>query len=110
MTNISPMALIMFASSVLFQVIGVLILPLTKGYTAPVPAVLCAGSFMIGTFLLARFLYSGVNLSLAIPLVTTAIPLCSVVAGIYLYGEAASPGKVVALLAACLMIGVASVL
>jgi multidrug transporter EmrE-like cation transporter len=100
--------LALFAGSVLFQLLGVALLPLTKGVTESLPSIAVAVSFLIGIGLMARLSAIGVNLSSLVPLISTVIPLCSVLIGLFVYGETASWARVTTLIVACALIGVAS--
>lgn len=108
MPNLSPVLFAMFLGSAVFQVLGIALLPATKGLTQIMPTIGAAACFIIGVGLMARLNHSGVNLSLLIPLMATAIPLCTALIGVFAYGESASLLKVGMLVVACLIIGAAS--
>lgn len=100
----------MLLASVGFQVLGLSLLPLTKGFTNPVATLVSAARFVIGLGLLARLTHDGVDLGLLVPLTSTLIPLCAIAVGVLFYGEAASLAKLGLLLAACALIGLASII
>jgi multidrug transporter EmrE-like cation transporter len=99
---------IIFISSVGFQLLAISMLPLTEGLTKPIPTSVGALGFLIGMGLLARLVNSGVTLSTVIPLMSTAVPIASIAMGVLFFGDSASALKIVALVAACVLIGLAS--
>lgn len=110
MAGFTPTVLLMFFGSIGFQVLGISLLPITKGFTQPLPSFFAASGFALGIFLLARVANTGVNLSTLIPLMSTLIPLCSVGIGVLVYGESASLLQIAMLVFACGLIGTASAL
>ena len=108
MSNLSISTVLIFAASVVFQLFGLVMLPLTKGFTEPVPTIGAAVGFLLGIGLLARLINSGANLSMLIPLLAAIVPLVTIAFGFLVYGELASTLKVVLLVSACILIGVAS--
>jgi multidrug transporter EmrE-like cation transporter len=100
--------IITFTISVAAQLLGTAMLPLTQGLTRPVPTLVGALGFLIGTGLMARLVNSGVNLSVLVPLVSAAVPLSSIAMGVLLFGDTPSVPKLALLLAACGLIGFAS--
>lgn len=100
----------MLLGSVAVQVAGVFLMPMNKGFTAPIPTLGTFACFGTGVFLLSRALHSGANLSIALPLVSAAIPLFAVFVGIFIFGDSASLARIGLLVAACVAIGVASYL
>jgi multidrug transporter EmrE-like cation transporter len=100
--------IITFTISVAAQLLGTAMLPLTQGLTRPVPTLVGALGFLIGTGLMARLVNSGVNLSVLVPLVSAAVPLASIAMGVLLFGDTPSVPKLALLLAACGLIGFAS--
>jgi multidrug transporter EmrE-like cation transporter len=102
--------LALFAGSVTFQLIGVYLLPISKGLTQPAPTAGLAACFLIGVGLMARLTWSGVNVSVLVPLISTVVPLCSVVIGVACFGDSASWARVGMLVTACVLIGSSSLL
>jgi multidrug transporter EmrE-like cation transporter len=100
--------IITFTISVAAQLLGTAMLPLTQGLTRPVPTLIGALGFLIGTGLMARLVNSGVNLSVLVPLVSAAVPLASIAMGVLLFGDTPSVPKLALLLAACGLIGFAT--
>ncbi len=100
--------IITFTISVAAQLLGTAMLPLTQGLTRPVPTLVGALGFLIGTGLMARLVNSGVNLSVLVPLVSAAVPLASIAMGVLLFGDTPSVPKLALLLAACGLIGFAT--
>jgi multidrug transporter EmrE-like cation transporter len=100
--------IITFTISVAAQLLGTAMLPLTQGLTRPVPTLIGALGFLIGTGLMARLVNSGVNLSVLVPLVSAAVPLASIAMGVLLFGDSPSVPKLALLLAACGLIGFAT--
>ena len=108
MITLTPTIIMMLAASVVFQVIGLSLMPLTKGVTQLAPSIACALAFMAGLGLMARLLNSGVNLGILLPFMAAVVPLCAIAVGILFYGESASMVKLSLLVSACLVIGFAS--
>jgi len=109
MQGLSLSTIAMFSASVILQVIGISIMPMTKGLTELGYTIAFAACYVVAIGLLARITHAGVNISLLIPLVTAVIPLCAVAVGIFVYGDPASPVRVALLVGACLMAGAAGV-
>ena len=108
MVTLTPTIIAMLAASVVFQVIGLSLMPLTKGLTEWVPSIGCGIAFLAGLGLMARLLNSGINLGILLPFMAAIVPLCAIAVGIMFYGESASLIKLSLLVSACLVIGFAS--
>lgn len=108
MVTLTPTIIAMLAASVVFQVIGLSLMPLTKGLTELVPSIGCGIAFLAGLGLMARLLNSGINLGILLPFMAAIVPLCAIAVGIIFYGESASLIKLSLLVSACLVIGFAS--
>ena len=100
--------ILMFLGSIVFQVFALSLLPITQGFTKVAPTVGCMAAFIGGIGLLARIIVSGVPLSILIPVTAAVVPLGVVVVGVAIYGEPASLMRIVTLISACGLIGVAS--
>lgn len=90
------------------QLIGVGLLPKTNGYTHPGYSIAQLTLFAISFAAMARLLKSGAQLGILIPLLSTAMPLASVMIGIAFYHESASWPRVAMLVAAVVLVGFAS--
>ena len=108
MITLTPAIIAMLAASVVFQVIGLSLMPLTKGLTELVPSIGCGIAFLAGLGLMARLLNSGINLGILLPFMAAIVPLCAIAVGIMFYGESASLTKLSLLVSACLVVGFAS--
>lgn len=108
MSIFTPAVIITLLLSTATQVAGALLIPQTKGLTALWPTVGMFLGFGIGIGLLARVVHSGVNLSIALPLVAAALPLSSILVGAAFLGESASPLRILLLVSACALVLVAS--
>lgn len=108
MGAISPAIAMLVALSAAAQVLGIYLLPMTKGLTAPLPTIGAALAFMFGIGLMARIAHAGVNLSLLVPVLSATVPLGAIAVSILAYGEAASLAKIGMLVVACILIGVAN--
>ena len=97
-----------FLFSVLAQIAGISLIPKTEGFTKPLVTVACCALFVLGVGALARLSQRGVELGILIPIMAATIPLLTIVMGIVLYQESASPLKLSLLGAACMLIGVAA--
>jgi small multidrug resistance pump len=105
---ISLQTIAIFCTSIIFQVTALLLMPLSRGFTAWLPTAGCLALFAVGLGLLARLAHSGIELGTLIPLSSASVPLATMILAIFLYGESPSPLKVALLLGACALIGVAS--
>jgi multidrug transporter EmrE-like cation transporter len=97
-----------FFVSVTLQLITVLLLPATNAYTNLRPTLAVLVSINVAIWLYARMIASGVQLSVLIPIASAVIPIAVIAAGIYIYNEPAPVLKIVLLLSASILIGVAS--
>lgn len=108
MRDISLQTIFLFLGATVFQLIGVLLLPATKGMTQLLPTLGVALGYAIGVTCMSRMIVSGIDLSLLIPLITVTIILSAVAAGVIFYGDSASTLKIGMLVVAASLIGVAS--
>lgn len=108
MAALTPSILMMFAVSIVFQVIGISLLPATKGVTAIIPSLGCGISFLVGLGMMARLTNSGINLNILIPFMAATVPIFVIAVSILVYGESVSITKISLLVSACLVIGFAS--
>src|SRR5579863_4729730 len=99
---------LLFAASVAFQLLAMVLLPRTRGFTAPLPTLGCAALFVCGIWMIARMYQSGAKLGIMSPLLAAIIPLGVIAVGIFLYHESASPLRITLLVAACGLIGAAA--
>ncbi len=108
MAAVSPLIVGLVFLSALAQVLGLTMMPASKGLTQFWPTVGLALGFVVGIGILARIPHMGVNLSLLIPFVAALVPLGAVAVGVLLYGEPASFAKIGILVTACVLVGVAN--
>ena len=99
---------VLFAASVAFQLLAMVLLPRTRGFTVPLPTIGCAALFVCGIWMIARMYQSGAKLGIMSPLLAAVIPLGVIAIGVLLYHESASPLRVGMLVAACALIGAAA--
>lgn len=92
------------------QLAGLLLIPRTAGFTKPVPAMLCSVCLIVSAGGLAQLSRKGIDFGILFPLMSAGMQLCMVLAGIFLYGESASPLRFLLLLCACVCIGWAAAL
>jgi multidrug transporter EmrE-like cation transporter len=105
---LSPATILLLLASVACQVVGLILLPVTRGFTAPLPTLGSIAGFVVGLGLLARMSHKGVDIGVIVPLTSTLIPLCVIAAGVLVYGESASITKISLLIVACCLIGLAA--
>jgi multidrug transporter EmrE-like cation transporter len=105
MTTLTPSIIALVATSVVCQVIGASLMPMTKGLTEIIPTLGFAIAFAIGLGIMARLINNGINLSALLPFM---VPLCAIAVGVFVYGESASALKISLLIFSCLTIGFAS--
>jgi multidrug transporter EmrE-like cation transporter len=98
----------LFFAAVGFQLVAVVFLPRTRGFTNPLPTIACAAFFVCGIWMVARMYYGGAKLGIMMPLLAAVIPLGIIVIGVSMYGESASVLKVALLVGACGLIGAAA--
>jgi multidrug transporter EmrE-like cation transporter len=108
MSNIAPRVYALFVASVLFQLLAMVLLPRTRGFTVPLPTFGCAALFVAGIWMIARMYHGGAKLGIMSPLLAAVIPLGVIAIGIFIYGESTSPLRVALLVGACALIGVAA--
>ena len=108
MTTSPIVNLVSFIISVILQAIMAMVLPSTKEYTSLWPTLTVIACINVAIWLLARIVASGVQLSLLVPITAAAVPLAVIVGSIVIYHEPAPALKVVLLVFASLLIGVAS--
>jgi small multidrug resistance pump len=107
---ISPGIAALVGLSAAAQVLGLFLLPQTRGLTEAIPTMAAAASFLFAIALMSRIAHADVNLSLFVPLLSAIVPLGAVAIGIFVYGESASMAKIGALILACVLIGMSSIL
>jgi multidrug transporter EmrE-like cation transporter len=107
MISVSPSLLLLITGSMISQLIGIFLMPLTKGLTEPLPTLGAAIAFLVGLGLMARMSGLGMNLSVLIPLNAALVPLGAVAIGVMVYGDSASMSKIAMLVAACGLVGLA---
>jgi multidrug transporter EmrE-like cation transporter len=100
----------MIVVSVVSQICGLFLIPMTKGFTEPLPTLGVSVAFVFAIGLMARVAHSGVNLSILAPMFSAIVPLAGIIIGMMVYHEAVSPAKLGALVTACALIGVANLL
>jgi len=108
MATLTPSIIALVATSVVCQVIGASLMPMTKGLTEVIPTLGFAIAFAIGLSIMARLINSGINLSALLPFMAAVVPLCAIAVGVLVYGESASALKISLLIVSCLTIGFAS--
>jgi small multidrug resistance pump len=108
--KISLPSVLIFTGSILIQILGVSLWPLTKGFTKVLPTIIVCVAQIIGLWLFNRVIVSGVELSLLVPFAAATFPLVLVLIGIFIYKEKASLLKIFTLIGACVLIAVANFL
>ena len=108
MITLTPSIIALVATSVVCQVIGASLMPMTKGLTEIIPTLGFAIAFAIGLGIMARLINNGINLSALLPFMAAVVPLCAIAVGVFVYGESASTIKISLLIFSCLTIGFAS--
>jgi multidrug transporter EmrE-like cation transporter len=108
MLGVSVEALVSFVIILATQLVGVALLPKTNGYTNIGFSAAQIAMFAISFAVMARLIKNGVHLGILIPLLSTAMPLASVLIGILFFKETASLPRVAMLIVACVLVGLAS--
>ena len=96
------------AASVAAQIFAIGLLPRTLGFSQPLPTIGCIAAFILSFWIVATLLQSGANLGVLVPFMSALVPLGSVVVAIAVYGETSSLPKVLLLVTACGLVGIAS--
>ncbi len=110
MSAFSVPIILMVAGSIATQVVGVMVIPHTKGLTAPSTTIGMFLYFMVGVGLTARLVHTGINVSTVLPLVASVVPLASIVIGATLFEESASSLKIALVVGGCVIVLAASYL
>jgi len=82
MITLTPSIIALVATSVICQVIGASLMPMTKGLTEIIPTIGFGIAFTAGLGIMARLIHSGINLSALLPFMAAVVPLCAIVVGI----------------------------
>jgi multidrug transporter EmrE-like cation transporter len=106
--NVPMTVLLHFFGSVGFQLLAVMLLPQTRGFTRLLPTLGCAALFVCGIWMVARMYENGAKLGIVMPLLAAVIPVGIIGIGVFMYGESASVLKILLLLTACGLIGAAA--
>jgi len=102
--------ILMFLGSAVLQLIGLISLPMTKGFTEPGATLVCILAFVSGLYLMASLIHRGADLEILVPFLSSVIPLCALMVGVFYYGQSISFAKLGSLVLACMLVGVAAVL
>jgi multidrug transporter EmrE-like cation transporter len=105
-TSLQSMSL--FAVFLTMQIVGVIILPSTQGFTKLWPTTFCVVTGIAAVFCLSRLIADGADLGLLFPLAAAVLPLLAIVVGAVLFGESLSAAKAGLLIVACVLIGISS--
>ena len=97
-----------FLVSIALQVFALSLLPASEGFTRLWPTAALVVSFVSGIGLLARLTANGVPLSILIPIAAAIIPLALIAVGVAILGEQAPLPRILLLVGACILIGIAS--
>ena len=97
-------------TSVCFSVLGASILPVTKGFTAVAPSIMCVGSFAVALWLMSILVARGGEISILVPFSSALTPLGTVVVGALVFGEPMTVVKAGLLLVACGLITAAGII
>ncbi len=108
MQGLSPSIVAGFAATILGQFLALALIPATRGFTAILPTAACISLFIVSLAISARLVFAGVELSLLTPIATVVLQILVLAVSILVYGESASPAKIMLLLVAALMIGAAT--
>jgi multidrug transporter EmrE-like cation transporter len=98
----------LFAAAVVAQVVSLSVLPRTLGFTSLTYTLVCLIAFDLSLWICARLFVSGVSLGVFVPAMSALVPLASILVGVVAYHESASIPRMVLLVIACGLIGVAA--
>lgn len=105
--TLTPTIIAMFVISLLVQAVAFGLMSYTKGLTAMWPTIGMFLLFDVGLALMSRIVHTGANVSTILPLMAAAIPLSTILYGVFVLGESASPWKLALLVSACGLVLVA---
>jgi multidrug transporter EmrE-like cation transporter len=108
MTGISPLAVAMFGASIALQLVMIATLPSSHGYTKPLPTAVIIVCMNVAVYLFALLVARGVQLSILFPISSAMIPLGAIALGVWAHGEPAPWPKIILLVLASVMVGIAS--
>ena len=108
MQSTTASATLLFAISVVLQLVFVFILPMTRGYENPWPTAIALAAINIAMWLFARLVHNGAQLSTFMPFASAIVPLSTVIFGVLFLHESTSPYRIGLLVLACLLIGTAN--
>ena len=105
---LNPLIIAVFVFLILTQALAVSLLPRTEAFTSP--GWTAAFAVIMGTsqYSFAWLLHKGTPMGSLVPLMAAVIPLILIAVGIFFYRESASALRVILLVSACGLIGVAS--
>lgn len=101
-------SIVLFGLIIASNLLALGLLPKTEGFTQVNITIACVSFVIINFWALSRVIYNGMDLSLLVPIMSAVLPLGTIIIGVVLYGESASIMKIITLIIACGLIGVAS--
>lgn len=90
------------------QIVGVSLLVKTRGFTQVGYTIAAIAVLISSFFALSWLLANGAKLNILLPVLAATVPLCSILVGVFFFGETASWLKIALLIGACGMIGLAA--
>jgi quaternary ammonium compound-resistance protein SugE len=108
MGNIPFRMIALFTGAYVGQLMAIVLLPLTSGFTNPSATMGFITISLFSAWTIARLVHGGVSLGILLPLMSATVPLGAVVVGIVMHGESASFLRVALLVFACGLVGLAS--
>jgi multidrug transporter EmrE-like cation transporter len=106
--SVAVQIVILFVVNLALQVFTLILLPMTQGFTRPIPAIVLIVAMSGSMWCMARMIASGVGLGILFPIIAAAVPLAAIAVGTLLLGEVASVPKIALLVTACTLICFAS--
>ena len=85
MSTLTPSIIALVATSVVCQVFGASLMPLTKGLTEVVPTKGRGIAFAADLRIMTRSINSGINLSELLPFMAAVVPPCAITDGVTVY-------------------------
>ncbi|HEX2794027.1 MAG TPA: hypothetical protein VHN58_06310 [Croceicoccus sp.] len=108
MAGLSAAQIGVFIYIVATQIVGIAFLVKTRGFTQPGWTAATIAILVSSFFAMSWLLENGAKLNILFPVLSAVVPLCTVMVGIFVYGEAASATRIGLLVGACVLIGAAS--
>ncbi|SCW78079.1 Multidrug transporter EmrE [Sphingobium faniae] len=108
-TGLSARAILLFIGLIATQIAAVSMLPKTDGFASLRWTGACLGTYALSFWIMSTIIREGQPLGLLVPLMSAVIPIATIIVGTLVYHEPASMLRIGLLVAACILVSVATV-